>query len=64
MRGGARIVVCWMFVHIGLAAQFTLNTKVQPAGAGTVSGAGTYAAGTRLQITATPAAGYYFTGHG
>jgi phospholipase C len=41
-------------------AQYTLTTQANPAQAGTVSGGGTYAAGTRLQITATPAAGYYF----
>ena len=41
-------------------AQYTLTTQANPPQGGTVSGSGTYAAGTRLQITATPAAGYYF----
>jgi phospholipase C len=43
-----------------LAAGFTVTTKAQPAKAGTVSGAGSYAQGARIQVTATPAAGYYF----
>ena len=56
----ARILVYSFLVQSGVAAQFTLTTKVQPAGAGTASGAGTYSQGARVQVSATPAAGYYF----
>jgi phospholipase C len=56
----ARILVYSLLVQSGLAAQFTLTTKVRPAGAGTVSGAGKYRQDARVQVTATPAAGYYF----
>jgi phospholipase C len=41
-------------------AQLTLTTKSSLAQGGTVSGGGTYAKGTRVQVTAAPAAGYYF----
>jgi phospholipase C len=54
------MLVYSFLLRSGFAAQFTLATKVRPAGAGTVSGAGTYSEGTRLQVTATPATGYYF----
>ncbi|HLY18286.1 MAG TPA: alkaline phosphatase family protein [Bryobacteraceae bacterium] len=43
-----------------LASGYTLVTVSNPATGGTVSGAGAYTKGARLQITATPAAGYYF----
>ena len=55
-----RMVFCLIFVHACFAAQYTLSTAVQPAGAGTLSGAGTYAQATRVEVTATPADGYYF----
>lgn len=44
------------------AINYTLTTAVLPAAGGTVSGAGTYAAGTNAILTAVPAAGYIFTG--
>lgn len=44
------------------AISYTLSTSAAPAAGGTVSGAGTYAAGTVVSITATPAAGYTFAG--
>ncbi len=56
--------VCAIFVAAVLpnafAAQVTLTTNVQPAGAGTVNGAGAYAVGARVQVRANPADGYYF----
>jgi Phosphoesterase family/Divergent InlB B-repeat domain len=48
-----------LFLQCGLA-QYVLTTHANPAKAGTVSGAGTYAQGTRVSVTATPAPGYYF----
>lgn len=43
--------------------QYSLTTSVNTAGAGTVSpGAGSYSSGSQVTITATPAAGYQFTG--
>ena len=39
---------------------WTLTASVSPAGGGTVSGGGTYDAGTRLPVTATPNDGYRF----
>jgi phospholipase C len=48
-----------LFLQYGLA-QYVLTTDANPSGAGTVSGAGSYAQGTRVSVTATPALGYYF----
>lgn len=42
--------------------QYTLTTTAAPAAGGTITGAGTYAAGTVVTLTATPASGYTFTG--
>jgi pectate lyase/NOL1/NOP2/fmu family ribosome biogenesis protein len=39
---------------------YTLSTTASPAAGGTVSGAGTYNAGSVVTVTATPAAGYNF----
>lgn len=39
---------------------YTITTAVSPAGGGTTTGDGTYAAGASCTITATPAAGYVF----
>ena len=41
--------------------QYTLTTFVSPAGGGSVSGAGTYNAGTVVTVTATANSGYSFT---
>jgi uncharacterized repeat protein (TIGR02543 family) len=41
---------------------YTLSTMAAPTAGGTVSGAGTYNSGTVVTLTATPAAGYTFTG--
>lgn len=41
---------------------YTLTTTATPSVGGTVSGAGTYDAGTVVSVTATPASGYTFTG--
>lgn len=42
--------------------EYTVYTVAAPSGCGTTSGAGTYAGGQSCTITATPAAGYRFTG--
>ncbi len=55
-----RIVINIFVLTGALAAQVTLTTNVQPAGAGTVNGAGTYNQGARVQVRANPADGYYF----
>jgi uncharacterized repeat protein (TIGR02543 family) len=39
---------------------YTLTTTVSPDGSGTVSGAGIYNAGSLVEVTATPTAGYQF----
>ena len=41
---------------------YTITADVDPAGAGTVSGGGSYAAGTSVTLTATPNSGYRFVG--
>jgi uncharacterized repeat protein (TIGR02543 family) len=41
---------------------YSLSTAAAPVAGGTVSGAGTYNTGTVVTLTATPAAGYTFTG--
>jgi phospholipase C len=47
-------------VSTALAANFTVSANVLPAKGGTISGAGSYGQGTRIQVTATPNPGYYF----
>ena len=42
--------------------EYTITTDVNPVGAGTVSGGGTYPAGATVTLTATPNTGYYFIG--
>jgi gliding motility-associated-like protein/uncharacterized repeat protein (TIGR02543 family) len=44
------------------AATYALSVTVVPAGGGIVAGEGTYAAGTKTTLIATPASGYIFTG--
>jgi phospholipase C len=60
-RGAVRlsILLSSLFVQCGLA-QYVLTTQASPSQAGTVSGAGSYAQGTRVSVTATAAPGYYF----
>lgn len=41
---------------------YTVKTAVSPSGAGTVTGAGTYAQGGRIELVATPASGYTIKG--
>lgn len=41
---------------------YTITASIDPAGSGTVSGAGTYQAGETVTITATPGDGYKFAG--
>lgn len=47
-------------ITITYSSSYTISTSVLPAGCGTVSGAGTYAEGTDITLTATPANGYRF----
>jgi gliding motility-associated-like protein/uncharacterized repeat protein (TIGR02543 family) len=42
--------------------KYTLTTTASPSAGGSVSGAGSYAAGSIATLTATPASGYTFTG--
>lgn len=42
--------------------QYTLSTTSVPAAGGTITGAGTYASGTVVTLSASPASGYTFTG--
>jgi phospholipase C len=53
------LVIAGLLLQSGWA-QFTLTTQANPPQSGSVSGAGTYSPGARVQVTATPAAGYYF----
>lgn len=41
---------------------YTISANADPVGAGTVSGGGSYAAGTSVTLTATPNSGYRFVG--
>jgi phospholipase C len=45
------------------AAHFTVTTQAVPAKGGSVTGAGSYTSGERIEVTATPAAGYYFVNY-
>jgi len=45
-----------------IPSSFTVSLAAQPAGAGALSGAGTYADGSAVTLTATPSAGYAFAG--
>src|SRR5580698_1084671 len=60
-RGAVRlsILLSSLFLQCGLA-QNVLTTQASPSQAGTVSGTGSYAQGTRVSVTATAAPGYYF----
>lgn len=55
----ANITVTAKFAAIPV---YTITVAVDPAGAGTVTGAGQYQEGTQATITATPAEGYTFSG--
>jgi uncharacterized repeat protein (TIGR02543 family) len=48
-------------ITVMVPQQYTLTTSVNPSGAGTVSGAGTYDQGTDVRVTATPNPGYTFS---
>ncbi len=60
-RGAVRLAILLssLFLQCGLA-QYVLTTQASPSQAGTVSGGGSYAPGTRVSVTATAAPGYYF----
>ncbi|MGO4883752.1 MAG: alkaline phosphatase family protein [Bryobacteraceae bacterium] len=59
-RLAANILAYGIVLQSGFAAEYTLTTSVQPADAGQVSGAGTYAQGARAHVKATAKDGYYF----
>ncbi len=57
----------WMIDDVRVEAantpqSYTVTTAVDPVGAGTVAGAGTYPAGATVTLTATANTGYYFIG--
>jgi phospholipase C len=60
IRFDFRVLAVLLFLQRALVGQYTLTTQSIPVSGGTASGAGSYAKNTRLQITATAAAGYYF----
>ncbi len=62
--GSSSSVTLTMNSNRSITANFgyTLTTSVTTAGTGTVSGAGNYPANGNATVTATPAAGYTFTG--
>jgi uncharacterized repeat protein (TIGR02543 family) len=47
---------------VNQTTQFTVDLAVSPSGAGTATGAGSFASGTSVTVTANPTAGYNFTG--
>lgn len=61
MRRFLSFAVLLASAFIGLQGQdYTLTLSVNPASSGTTTGAGTYASGTEVTVTATPATGYQF----
>lgn len=63
LRGGSKKIIRAYIGDkrvFGPARIHTIALLVDPAGAGTVSGGGTYQDGTQATITATPASGYRF----
>ncbi len=55
------VVLLLAYAFLGLQAQdHTVTLSVNPADAGTTSGAGTFATGTEVTVSASPAAGYQF----
>ena len=61
-RSGTLTVQSHSFTITQLGATATISVQASPANAGTVTGAGTYAVGTNIQITATATSGWRFTG--
>ena len=49
------------FSLTNLSSKYLLTTGVSPSGGGTVTPGGSYAAGTKVSLTATPNAGYVFS---
>ena len=55
------VVLLLAYAFLGLQAQdHTVTLSVNPADAGTTSGGGTFATGTEVTVSASPAAGYQF----
>lgn len=50
-----------VMIKIGSSVQYTLTALANPTAGGTVSGGGTYSAGTQAQVTATGSSGYTFS---
>lgn len=57
---GASVTKSYTVVIDGGVPMFNITTSVQPAGAGTTVGDGSYAPGSSVAIEAYPSAGYYF----
>jgi uncharacterized repeat protein (TIGR02543 family) len=51
-----------LMVYVNVASPLNYTLTASANGSGSVSGAGTYPAGTAVTVTATPGAGYYFAG--
>ena len=56
------ISVCTMFFFASCVKEYTITVQSNNDAYGTVTGSGTYAAGTQVTIVAIPAQGYYFNG--
>lgn len=52
-----QVIICQSFIY-SQSTLYKLTTLSNPALGGTLSGAGDYAAGTTVAVTATPADGY------
>lgn len=56
------IAACMMFFFASCVKEYTITVQSNNDAYGTVTGSGTYAAGTQVALVALPAQGYYFNG--